>query len=614
MIGMNSHLRTAYSQTPAKTDIASCIQTCFKISRRTHCAQSSIPIKSNTTICCRCRNSINSENTCLHINGIFKSHRSCIDGQKVTLFAKRLLHGNHVAAARIINRQINTGGVNRNSTASTIRIVFSDSTLNQIITSISYRNSVSISSGNIFSNNSDRIITGSIVCLLYAPVKGTVISVSSGNRAVNIIACVVSSTRTGSLCYNNLIQLTGIVNIIIRSNCCQAGVIVLGSPFSRKTGSIFHRSIFDKAVSNAVKHNILSVNNAVLIFKIPAVGGTDFINGSGDVRTGQFSNIGDHRFAVFTSGNVTAVNHDIAVGSQVFADGFPAGRILRNCLGINDRVVQQKVSRITVAHHVDGIVFHIVAAVKILVDLIQRVLTILEDQHVSVFIKLRNDLFRILHKIAEDHKFTLLRHRFVFHGKGISKHHGIAGISFCFSISSRFVVKLCRNFFFTFGIFRHDVVKFFNFNIFHRFGKFFGKRSVFSEIISGTIFSIRRSFCRFSSGFSRSFVSVFLTLCNAFRRHNRRRRFFILRSFSAVSFRRSFRILHRSSRSRRIHDLCRSGSIKQHSFFQFLDRYTLLFQHLFRHGPPPRFFGIFYMLIFYYKQVRHYRVQFVKIR
>ena len=262
----------------------------------------------------------------------------------------------------------------------------------------------------------------------------------------------------------------------------------------------------------------------------------------------------------------------------MLTDGFPTGGIFRNSFSINDGVVEQEVTGVTMADNVDGIIFDTGFAVEIFVDLVKRIALFFENQHVGVFVKLFNDLVGIFHIIADDDKFAFFNGRFFGHRKSIGENNFIGIVSF----GSKFVGILCIQLDFNFvcfvGIFGHDVVKVFNFNIFHRFGKFFSKFGALDEfllkiavcIIGGSVVCVKIN------------SRIFTVFARLLRRRDQGRRFFVIGGIITLRFDGIPALNRRSSRCS-IHDFNSTGSIKEHALFELLDSYSLLSQHFFCH-------------------------------
>ena len=108
--------------------------------------------------------------------------------------------------------------------------------------------------------------------------------------------------------------------LLIKSIVCTGSFLHI-FPVARQPGTgttdsaLFNESIAAEVEVTTLNDNIFSIDQTVGVFQIPAVGGTDFVNAGGDVCTGEFSDVGDHGFAVITARNVASVDHDIAVGS-----------------------------------------------------------------------------------------------------------------------------------------------------------------------------------------------------------------------------------------------------------------------------------------------------------
>ena len=552
--GSHGDITTVYSQILFEDYIALSVEVNSTGTAAVFISNDHIICKGNKTVCSRSRNRIDKQVTRgrTNINFFGEINRCRIDCQ---------ISRNTNFVLKSIDCQLNIGSLNREVT--TVAAATGNGIIVHKITSIMVvANGMRNRSGKSFINkivfgNANGIITNIQIGLCQTPLKISMPGDFSICRRLTLIEGHFEKLAGGCVTFVFTQTFPAISKLV---------VFLIATPrISFRT--LFNNSVFAQTVINTFNNNVFGINDTVIVFQIPAVGETDFINTCGDVGTGQFSDVGNHGLAVFAARNVTAVNHDIAVGSQVFADGFPAGGVFCNRFSINDGVIQQKVSRITVAHHVDGIVFHAVFAIQIFVDLIQRIFSLFQNQDIGVVIKLFRDFVGIFHIVADDDKFTLFNfRRFNFrHRKSIGKSNNFVGVNFN-------IVRF--NFDVISGIFGRNIVKVFNFDIFNSISKFFGKFGAVNDFALCAFSGFSIFFC-FSFGFG-TFV-----LNGIFRRRNHLRRFFIIRII-CLCF--CFSTLNRSSRSRRIHDLRSSRRVKQDALFQLLNRNSLLSQHLFRHG------------------------------
>ena len=193
-----------------------------------------------------------------------------------------------------------------------------------------------------------------------------------------------------------------------------------------RIGVTCHQNIVQSGIEIFNRDGV-RLDGADSIFQIPVAADTGGVRTGGNICTGRFCDHGAEPLPCLICGEFAAVDHDICIGSQVFADGFPLGGI--EIFSINRTAVQQEVAFIAVSHDVERIVFRS-GRFHTVEDLAHSVTVRRQHQHFLTGIQRRKDRVFVVNRRVDHHQFFSGGEIHIVVGKQVNGHGG-GGVLLC---------------------------------------------------------------------------------------------------------------------------------------------------------------------------------------